>query len=102
MTLRGFQRRYLRKLAHPRRSVLRVGAKGVTDALLAELTQALLRDELVKVRLAPKVERDDAASRLAEASGAELCGLAGQNVILYRPNPERPRIRLPDRPAGDE
>jgi RNA-binding protein YhbY len=33
---------------------------------------------------------------LAEKSGAELCGLVGHTVILYRRRPEDPRIELPE------
>ena len=37
------------------------------------------------------------ARSLADESGAELCGLVGHTAILYRPDPEEPRIELPVR-----
>ena len=37
------------------------------------------------------------AQQLAEASGAALCGIVGHTVVLYRPDPEKPRIELPAR-----
>ena len=36
------------------------------------------------------------AAELAELAGAQLCGLVGHTVILYRRHPETPRIRLPE------
>jgi len=61
-----------------------------TDAALAD-------HELVKIRLHQPDDKKGAARRLAEATGAELCGLVGHTVILYRPRPEDPRIVLPTR-----
>ena len=45
------QKRYLRGLAHDLKPVLLVGAKGITDNLVAEADGALAHHELVKVRV---------------------------------------------------
>ena len=96
-TLRGFQRKHLRKLAHPRKPVVHVGAGGISAAVLGALGRALADHELVKVRVHEPEDKQSLARTLAEKSGAELCGLVGHTAILYRTHPEEPRIELPVR-----
>jgi RNA-binding protein len=95
--LRGFQRKYLRKLAHSLKPVVHVGSAGVSTPVLRALTEALGDHELIKVRLHEPDDKKGLAQSLAAESGAELCGLVGHTVILYRPHPEEPRIELPAR-----
>jgi len=95
--LRGFQRRHLRSLAHPLRPLVHVGEAGVSQALLKALDRALEDHELVKVRLHQPENKKALARDLADQSGAELCGLVGHTVILYRRHPEEPRVELPQR-----
>ena len=94
-TLTSRQRKHLRGLAHPLEPVVHVGHGGVTDAVVRALDEALLAHELVKVRLHEPEDKHGDAGRLADATGAALCGVVGHTVILYRPHPERPRITLP-------
>jgi RNA-binding protein YhbY len=39
------------------------------------------------------------ARELADRCGAELCGLVGHTVILYRENPEQRQVQVPTREA---
>jgi RNA-binding protein len=98
--LDGFQRRALRARAHGLSPVAQVGAAGLSEALLAAVDQALRDHELVKVRMLQPQDKKACAGELARASGAALCGLVGHTAILYRPDPEAPRLVLPERPAG--
>jgi RNA-binding protein len=98
--LQGFQRRYLRGLANPRKALVHVGEGGVSDGVMRALDRALDDHELVKVRLREPEDKKTAARELAERSRAELCGLVGHTVILYRAHPERPKIELPAREVG--
>jgi len=95
--LRGFQRRHLRKLAHPLRPIVHVGDAGIAPPVVAALEQALLDHELVKVRLHEPDDKKALAQTLADESGSELCGLVGHTVILYRRHPDEPRIDVPER-----
>ena len=99
--LEGFQRRFLRGLANPRKPLVQVGESGISTGVLGALDRALLDHELVKVRLRKPDDKKAVARELADHSGAELCGLVGHTVILYRRNPEHPRIELPVREAGE-
>ena len=94
--LRGFQRRYLRKLAHGRKALVQVGDAGISQTVFEAIDSALLDHELVKVRLRQPDDKKAEARSLSQRCGAELCGVVGHTVILYRPHPEKPAISLPE------
>ena len=97
MPLSNAQNRYLRGLAHKLKPVVYLGQKGVTPGVLAELDAALTVHELVKVKLAG--ERDGKAGlveTLQRETKAEVVQLIGFVVSLYRRNPEKPRLALPE------
>lgn len=91
--LTGAQRKHLRGLAHSLEPVVHVGGNGVSAAVVAELEKALLAHELIKVRLHDPEDKKELAAEVADSVGAAACGLIGHTVILFRPNPEKPRIK---------
>ncbi|MEE8408944.1 MAG: ribosome assembly RNA-binding protein YhbY [Myxococcota bacterium] len=95
--LAGFQRQWLRGKAHSLKPVVQVGQSGLADSVLEAVVQALLDHELIKVRLQQPDDKKGMAQDLAFRSGSTMCGLVGHTVILYRPHPEEPQIRLPER-----
>ena len=95
--MKGYQRKYLRGLAHHLDPVVRVGKGGVSPGVLEAVERALLDHELIKVRMREPEDKKGMAAALAEGTGAELVGLIGHTAILYRPHPEEPRIELPRR-----
>ena len=95
--LRGFQRKHLRGLAHGLDPVVHVGREGASEGVLAAIDDALITHELIKVRMHRPADKKALASQLAQSTGAQLCGIVGHMVILYRENPEEPKIRLPAR-----
>jgi RNA-binding protein len=101
MELKGFQRSFLRGLAHRLKPVVLVGHDGVTDAVVDAVDRALLDHELIKVRMHEPDDKKAMAASLAARCEAHLCGLIGHTAIIYRPHPEDPRIVLPRRP-GDK
>lgn len=96
------QVQHLRGLAHALEPVIYVGKEGVSDAVVAQADEAIVRHELVKVRL-PQVEKEqrkEMARALAAAIPAHLVGELGRIVILYRRHPEKPRVELPKNPRA--
>lgn len=96
MSLTPRQARFLRSLAHPLDPVVRVGAAGVTDAVVDKTDKELEIHELIKVKV--EAERDevrDAAERLSSATRAEVAQVIGKVVVLYRKRAKKPTIRLP-------
>ena len=83
----------LRGLAHGLKPVVIVGQHGPTEAVLAELEEALAHHQLIKVRL--RAERDTRKAwtqTILDATDAETVQAIGQIVALYRRNPERPAL----------
>ena len=83
IALTNAQTRFLRGQAHPLRAMLQVGGKGITDALVAEVGNALEQHELVKI------------GELAQRADAALVQRIGHTAVLYRPSKERRQIVLP-------
>jgi len=88
------ERKTLRGKAHALEPVVQVGRAGVTEAVVESVDAALTAHELIKVRLREPLDKKADAQALAARSGAALCGLVGHTVILYRPDPDDPKITL--------
>lgn len=91
------QKRHLKAMAHPLRPVVIVGDNGLTEAVLAELENAIDHHELVKVKIrtGDRDGRQEMVMRLCEQTGAQLVQRVGHIVTLFRRNPDTPRITLP-------
>lgn len=97
MPLSGKQRRFLRAEAHGLEPVVMVGKEGLTETLLTAVRDALLTHELIKIRVleSAPLERKDVAEQLPALVGAELAGLVGRVLILYKRHPKTPKVPLP-------
>jgi RNA-binding protein len=98
------QRAHLKGLAHHLKPVVSIGKDGLSDPVVRQIDDALARHELIKVKLgegAP-IDRAEAATAVPAAVGAELVQNLGRNFVLYRPDPEEPRIALPAAHAEPE
>ena len=97
LALSNAQKRYLRGLAHTLKPVILVGAKGVTDPLVAELDLALEQHELLKLKIAAedRETRDAWLADLVSRSNAALVGRIGHTAVLYRRRQEKPLVILP-------
>ena len=97
-TLTSAQRKWLRGMSHTLRPVVQIGKNGLTEAVLAQIDEALELHELIKVQAAaPKDEKREMAERIEGELHAELAGLVGHVLILYRQNPD-PELRTLDLP----
>ena len=96
--LTSAQRKYLRGLAHSLDPLVHVGNAGLTEAVIAATSRALVDHELIKVKIAAdRDERERVAAELEEACDACLAGAIGRIAILYRPHddPAKRKIVLP-------
>jgi RNA-binding protein len=105
MNLSGADRRHLRRLAHPLRPVVQIGAAGVTQSVVEAVDRALSDHELIKLRIADeRASRRGIADDVAGRTRSALAGLVGHVAILYRPaaDHEARAIELPSAraPAG--
>ena len=81
----------LKAQAHHLKPVILLGAKGLTEAVVAETNIALLSHELIKVKIngAEKADRLAMANDLCQQLKAELVQMIGNTVILYRKNKDK-------------
>ncbi|HEX6240963.1 MAG TPA: ribosome assembly RNA-binding protein YhbY [Polyangiales bacterium] len=102
MTLSGKQRRFLRAQAHALEPVVSLGKEGITPSLVSAVSEALLTHELIKVRVleSAPLERKEVAELLPGEAKAELVGLIGRIVILYKRHPNKPKLTLPREPKA--
>ena len=100
LVLKGYQKHYLRGLAHHLKPLVLIGQQGITPALMASIEEALHAHELIKIKFNDFKEKEvkDALIReiLAE-SGATHVDTIGHMAIVYRPCKvtEKRKIRLP-------
>jgi RNA-binding protein len=96
MTLTDQQRKRLRALAHPRKPVVIVGQRGLTDSVIEEIRLALEHHELVKVKVnvSDRDARAQAVQQICEHTGADLVQRIGFIATLFRRNPQKPVIEL--------
>ncbi|MEX2494634.1 MAG: ribosome assembly RNA-binding protein YhbY [Woeseia sp.] len=91
------QKKFLRGLGHKLKPVVTVGGSGITDALLREFDSTIAHHELIKVRFraTDREQRDRIIEELSDRGKALLVGRTGNTALLYRENPDEPRIHLP-------
>lgn len=95
--LTNAQIRFLRGQAHGLKAILQLGAKGLTDAVVAEVELALEHHELIKVKVAAE-DRDARDAMIAELAGraaATLVQRIGNVAVLYRQSKDHRQIVLP-------
>lgn len=101
-SLQGFQRKYLRGLAHKLKPLVHLGQKGLTEGLLVSVDEALELHELIKLKFLDfkeKSQKMELAGLIEQRTGADLVGIIGNIAIFYRQqeNSEKRTIALPER-----
>ena len=102
--LKGFQKKFLKGLAHQLKPVVFIGQKGLSNSLIGSIHDALDTHELIKVKFVEFKEKPQKAA-MAEAieakTGCLLVGIIGHTAIFYRQHadPEKRKIKLPLRVA---
>lgn len=77
-------------------SIMQVGKSGIGEELVTSVDNALEARELIKMTVletAPLTARDT-AEELAAAVGADVVGVVGRKMILFRPSKKKPKITL--------
>lgn len=93
----GKQKRHLKGLAHSLKPLVNIGKQGISEEFSKQIDKCLLDHELIKVKILEScpLDKKTCAQQLSEASLAEVVQLIGKTIILYRPHPEEPVIKLP-------
>ncbi|EGQ27608.1 ribosome assembly RNA-binding protein YhbY [Mammaliicoccus sciuri] len=95
--LTGKQKRFLRSEAHHLQPLFQIGKSGLTEAILAQIDEALEARELLKVSVLQNCEEDknEIAERIGAFKGIEVVQVIGNIIVLYRESKEKKRILLP-------
>jgi len=99
-TLKGFEKKYLRGLAHDLKPVVLIGKEGITDGIVRAADEELSQHELIKIKFndfKEKNQKDTLTGELVGKTGSAQVGMIGHTAILYRPqtDPAKRRIPLP-------
>ena len=103
--LKGFQKQYLRGIAHKLKPYVFVGQKGITGSLIKSVNEALYKHELIKVRFIDFKEKDmkkEITAEIEKLAVCELVGAIGHVAIFYRQqkDPAKRVINVPDEKKG--
>jgi RNA-binding protein len=98
MKLTEAQKKYLRGLGHKLNPTVTVADAGLSDSVLEEFESTIAHHELIKTRfrVGEREVRDAMIEELCKSSGAVLVQRIGNVALLYRPNPEQKKLRLPN------
>ncbi len=90
------QKRHLRALGHKLKPVVMISGDGFSPPVREELELQLLHHELLKVRVSigERTQRDTLIEEMCTAVGAVLIQRIGNIALLYRSNPDKPRLKL--------
>ncbi len=80
------ERKQLKARAHQLEPVVIIGAKGLTEDVVAEIGRALKAHQLIKVRapVLERKERDSVLSNICERTGAEAVQQVGKVFVIFR------------------
>ena len=100
--LHGFEKKYLKGLAHNLKPVVFVGKNGMTDAVVRSTEQALTTHELIKIRFIDfkeKALKQEIMAGIQQRTAADMVSMVGHTAVLYRQHadPEKRKIQLPVR-----
>ena len=100
--LKGFQKKYLRGLAHKAKPVVFIGRNGITDTLNRSINDALTAHELIKIKyidFKEKEKKTEIAGIIEKTHGCEMVGMIGHTAMFYRrhPDDEKRKIVVPSR-----
>ena len=100
--LEGFQKKYLRGVAHSLKPLIYIGQKGMNDAVARAVKDALLQHELIKVKFNEFKEKENKqkiSRTIEKMTDSQMVGLIGHTAIFYRqhPDPEKRNIAVPER-----
>lgn len=101
-TLKGYQKKYLKGLAHDMKPLVFVGQKGLSPAVTKAVDESLEKHELIKVKFLDfkeKGQKEEMAGVIEKETASELVGMIGHIAIFYRRqnDPEKRKINVPTR-----
>ena len=90
------QRAILKGIAQTEDTILQVGKNGIIDTLVTQVSDALKARELIKMKVqdGSPLSPAEAANELAEKTKSEVVQVIGNKFVLFKRNPQNPKIDL--------
>lgn len=90
------QRAYLRGLANSEPAIMQIGKGGIGEKLIKTVSDALEARELIKLSVLETCEYTprEAADAVAAATSADVVGVIGRRILLYRESVNHKTIEL--------
>jgi RNA-binding protein len=98
--LKGYQKKYLRGIAHGLKPVVQIGREGVTEGVIRAVDEGLFRHELIKIKFNDFRDQKEAITgEVMIKTNSEFVGMIGHTVVLYRQqaDSEKRQIVVPAR-----
>lgn len=88
------QEKQLRRMGQDLKAAVQVGKYGINESTLFSLNENLVANELIKVHILNNsgLTTKEAADELAVKTGSLVVQAIGKQVVLFRRNPEQPKI----------
>lgn len=90
------QRAALKSIASTEDTILQVGKNGIVDTLVVQVSDALKAREIIKMKVleGAMLSPAEAAAELAEKTKSEVVQVIGNKIVLFKRNPQHPKIKL--------
>ena len=93
--LSNSQRSYLRSQAHHLEPVVLIGKHGITDGTIESIDRVLEARELIKIKFREfKDDKLSLSEKIAELTNAQVVGVIGHTVIIFRQNPDSDKRQI--------
>ena len=94
--LNSKQRAALRGVAGTMDTIFQVGKGGINEALISQVSDALRKRELIKLRVLDNsaYTSREAAEEIAEKTGADVVQVIGNRFVIFKRNPKEPVIDI--------
>ena len=91
------QRAFLRSLAMNIDTILIIGKGGMSEQIIKQADDALKARELIKGKVLENAESGsrEYAEQIALETNSEVVQVIGSKFVLFRRNPDEPKIELP-------
>ena len=90
------QRAALKSIASTEDTILQVGKNGIVDTLVIQVSDALKAREIIKMKVleGAMLSPVEAAAELAEKTKSEVVQVIGNKIVLFKRNPQNPKIKF--------
>ena len=91
------QRAYLKSLASNLNPIFQVGKSSLTPEITEAVAETFNNNELIKIAVLKNCMDNPKAiaEMLAERTHSQVVQVIGKKIILYKPDKDKPKIKLP-------